>query len=79
MRKPSSLSPWFTVEQLDEWRKLTPRPHHAKQDAATMEAFKKTTENARKHSPEPSCSHSNARDRPFISSGVGKESNLTIQ
>ena len=24
-----------------EWRKLTPRPHHTKQEAAIMEAFKK--------------------------------------
>ena len=26
-----------------EWRKLTPRLHHAKQDAATMEAFKRNS------------------------------------
>ena len=26
-----------------EWRKLTPRPHHTKQDAAIMEAFKKNS------------------------------------
>ena len=26
-----------------EWRKLTPRPHHAKQDPALAEAFKKNS------------------------------------
>jgi transposase len=26
-----------------EWRKLTPRPHHTKQDAALVEAFKKNS------------------------------------
>ena len=44
-----------------EWRKLTPRPHHTTQDAAIMEAFKKTSANPRKHSPEPSFWHSDAR------------------
>jgi transposase len=47
-----------------EWRKLTPRPHHAKQAPAIMEAFKKTPANAQNHSPEPSREYSDALTVP---------------